>query len=169
MKRFLAVFLTALCLAISIHPTPVFAQAAVGVPSTASFEWQPLWMRNTSALSIARQANWAIGSPGGYQTPGFADSTVWRKVSGQTVYDTTAAYDLRRIPYNPQFGNTTQNALTDSSAVPFIGLFFKQDTLAYSFTGTSTGDSLYIGAEVSSDGINWQSVVGTQTLAFTAA
>ncbi len=147
---------------------PAHAQQTSGTPRNSGFDWQTLWMRNTSAASVAQQLNWTTkGSCTTCSPSGFADSSVFRRgATTATVYDTSRALRLLDIPWAPNFGNVQQSALTDSSSLPWLFARVRQDTTSYSFTGSSSLDSVRVAAEVSLDGITWFSCQGTNTQRF---
>lgn len=148
---------------------------ALSVPLTAEagrkFVWKPLNMRNTSAASVAAQSNWAYGTFG--TVTAFADSNVFRVgAATATDRDTSMAYHTSSFLLPPHLetgggGGTT--VVTDSALAqrqPWIALRVQQDTTSFSFSGTSTMDSVFFAAQISYDGINWINVNGTPTVAF---
>lgn len=147
---------------------PVHAQRLSGSPRDAGMDWQTLYMRNTNAASAAQNLNWTVkGSCQACSPTGYADSTVWRRgATTATLYDTTRALRLQDYPWAPNYGNVPMAALTDSSSLPWLILRVHQDSLSYSFTGSSSLDSVRVAAEVSLDGITWFSCQGTNTQRF---
>jgi len=163
-KRASLVVLT--LLALSIPLAAQSQEAAATGTRTMSLKWAPLYMRNTAAASTAREPNWAKGYPGSSPS-GFADSIVFRRgVTTATVYDTSAAYRIEGFGFPPNIGTSAQNAVIDSASTPWIVIKVKQDSTSFSFTGATGMDSVRVGAEVSQDGINWQSCPGTPTHRF---
>ena len=142
-------------------------QTASGVAPEPKWEFRPLWMRNTSAASVVREANWAKGGKGG-SVVGFADSIYFRRgATTATAYDTSATYRLADFSFAPVLGNTPSNAAaTDTTNIPWIIIRVQQDTLQGAFSGTSGLDTIRIAAEVSYDGVNWFSTSGTPTRLF---
>ena len=156
-------------LLVLLTTVPALAQHTSGTPRDGELVWNTLYMRNTSAASVARDPNWT--TKGSCQTcapSGFADSSVYRRgATTRTLYDTTRAVRLPDVPWAPNFGNVAMNAAaTDTTYLPSFYLRVKQDTTSYSFSGTSGLDSVRVAAEVTYDGINWFSCQGTPTQRF---
>jgi hypothetical protein len=171
MRRIAALLAVFLILA----PPAVSHAQRVATATDNHFGWIPLAMRNTSAASVARNANWAAGQGGigvSSTVVGFADSTVLRRaVTTLTVYDTSQAVAVNWLPFAPQLlykGGST--ALADTAQVlPWIGIRVAQDTLSYGYTSNSALDSISVGTQWSLDGINWNAVAGTPTIQPAAA
>lgn len=169
-RRIAVTLLTLLSLAI---PLAASAQQPATQGFGSQITFRPLWMRNTSAASnIARQANWAFGGETGQPTAGaFADSTVFRRGAGtRTAYDTTVAIARANIAFPPFFGPGFSATARADTLAPWFVLRIEQDTLSYSFSGTSggnsTADSIRVAVEYSYDGISWFSMPGTPTYRF---
>lgn len=148
-------------------------------------EFDQLWFRTTVAASNVALPQWTVPlNDGG----AYADSSVWRRgATTRTVIDTTMAYPVDKWRMPPTYPNhlaggyakqTKQSGSAgsilgygDSVAVdtldrtPWIVIRARQDTTSYAFTGGTSLDSLYIGAQFSADGKNWNSVGGTPTIA----
>ena len=157
-----------LLLSILAFAPPAMAQLASGMPRSTGLDWTRLYMRNTAATSTARDPNWTTrGSCQTCSPSGFADSSVFRRgATTRTVYDTTRALDLRTVPWAPNFGNVAMNALTDSTYLPWLYMRVLQDTTSVTFSGASSLDSVFVGAEVSLNGIDWFTCQGTPTQRF---
>lgn len=165
-------------------PAMAFAQR---VSPASQWDWHDLEIRTTTAAaSVPAEDSWIKDS-----SPAFADSLVFRKgPATRTLVDTTVAFRTNRFWYPPTYGSrgaqgggraqalSGMQALpggTDSSIVdttdksPWIAIRVRQDTTSYSFTGSSGDlDSMFVGAQISYDGINWLSVSGSPTRAFIA-
>jgi len=144
---------------------PVLAQVSQG-DVTYRWGYSPIVFRNTSAASVARDANWARGTPGTSPT-GFVDSTVFR-ATGVGPVDTTCAYRTGGYPFPFDAGRKGATALVDTSTSAWIGIRVLQDSTSYSWSGVVGVDSIQVAAQVSYDGVTWYNVTGTPTRAYDA-
>jgi len=124
--------------------------------------WRPMWMRGTSASTVAQNRVWSAGGFTGGQTQGFVDSIAFRKIGTLTAYDTSAAFPREHFHYPPQIGAAMGAAVQDS-IFPWIVVRVRQDTLSYSWTGATGLDSVRVAIEYSYDGVDWFSCSGTNT------
>lgn len=162
-NRFVAALLF---LALLVVPHTSHSQA-LPAGAAAKFSWEPLWMRSTSAASVAQVTDWSFGGPGG--VPGFADSVVFRRSASATNRDTSAAYPSSRFLWPPKIGggNASGVALSDTTLhAPWISVRVKQDTLLYSWSGGTAMDSLFFAVQWSPNGTNWISVNAAPTRAY---
>ena len=165
-NRFVAALLF---LALLVVPHTSHAQSVS--TGKAKFSFAPLYMRNTSAASVAREVDWTKGAPGA-PAPGFVDSVTFSVgAATATDRDTTVAISTASLPMPPHStttagGTTSLIDTTFASRMPWIAIRVRQDTTRYSFSGTSTMDSFYVAAQVSYDGVTWLNVNGTPTVTF---
>jgi hypothetical protein len=164
--RFCLPMLSALALLI---PAISLAQQYVNAPT---WTWDQIYMRNTTATtsSIAREPAWGkyVGGGAGTVSNSFGaltDSLVFSHAASALTADTTAALDPSQWPA-PSYRLSTAAADTGWA---WIMVRVQQDTLSYGGTTQHTRlDSLYMGAEYSTDGITWLGASGTPTRIFIA-
>lgn len=178
---------------LAFHSPP--AQAQEGGMAAGDYNFvqdRPILFRRTIAASTVALKPW---SAGGRQTC-YTDSTVFRHgpssdaVATRTTSDTTeaipisewdypptfamrsAAYGSRAMKFNggavtAQFGGVDSLVADTLDRSPWVVITIVQDTTSYAFTGSSAGDSMLVGGEISYDGGNtWESLNGTPTRAF---
>jgi hypothetical protein len=188
-KRLASLCLTVAVLVTAFYSPPASAQQTAS-PSV-KFVWDRIPMRTTVGASAFASIPW--GTPQRATAGFYADSSVWRKAATtRTLVDTSAALDIsdfalpptfpsrssgymaRAMKFNggavtAQFGGVDSVVVDSLDHTAWVKVRIQQDSTAFSFTGTSGGDSAFVGAQVSwDDGVNWETVSGTPTRAFIA-
>lgn len=147
---------------------PAHAQVA---GTHGKFVFDQIMFRNTVAgSSFALNQDWTVSPSSSY-----ADSSNFIKMATAFSNDTTVALQASNYAFVPNWGGGTgTGAVGDTAAVPWLQIHVQQDSLSRPFPSgiTTIGsllDTVWVAAQTSNDGINWQPCNGTPTLRFEAA